>query len=439
MPTSLKETATTVKKAAAVKPAAQEDSGLMSLLDGDMPAEAAPEPKKPAAPKKAAKPSAVASEQTEEGSGQKVAKPENKAQVTKMTVPQLDALTAQEGISIPNWDALSVADKKAAVAAALFPDTKGNTKGKLLLNDPMSQLQHEIETLDDADEIDKIIREVIKNEGVNDFRLGGLFARLNSVKVFEDGQNFKTFVLDVYGVQYRKAMYLIANYNAVVGAELTWDDVQELGWTKLAKIVPVLTKDNAKEWIEKAKAVNASTLMKLVAAAMKEGVTDLSDTKVQKNFKTRTFQLPEDEVEGVDEAIEHAMKLTSTDAKGIALSYVCNEYLNSAGDKKQSVSAANHQKVVAELEDKSELVKNLQTQLADAEQQLANGAQTSLRDMFDYLKATHGGIKQALQVLLGEEFDAAFPGVVLDVDVSAVAEDGEPQKKPAKKAAKKAA
>jgi hypothetical protein len=441
MPTSLKDAAsktaavktpTPPKKPPAkpaVKPAApvdQETSGLMDLLEGDAPDSATATPADDDDPN-----TPVPADPSDSGL------PKTKAEVTKLSVAQLNALVDAHQLEIPNWAALSVADKKAAMVAQLFPE-KASAKQKMLLNDPMSQVQHDIEKMDDPEEIEAEIQKLLASEGMNDFKLGGLLQRLQLTKTFDESSSFKAHVQETYGVAYRKAMYLIKNYNGIMAAGISWGDVEELGWTKLAKIIDVINADNVKEWVAKAKTVNNSTLKKLVQEALAAGGTDLSDAKLQKNFKTKTFSIPEDEVEVIDEAINSAMTSTKTESKGIALSYVCNEFLNSAGDKKASVSAANHKKVVDELEDKRELVLNLTAQLEEAETKLASGGQASLRETFEFLKMQHGGIKGALKALLSDDFDACFPGVELEVDVSKVVDEVE-EVKPAKKPAKKKA
>ena len=438
MPTSLKDAAqkTAVEAtpkppkkppAKAVKPAApvdQETSGLMDLLEGDAPDS---ENATPADDDDPNTPTPAAASDL----------PTTKAEITKLSVAQLNALVDNHQLDIPSWASLSVADKKAAMVAQLFPD-KASPKQKMLLNDPMSQVQHDIEKMDDPDQIELEIQKLLASEGMNDFKLGGLLQRLQLTKTFDESTTFKQHVDAAYGVAYRKAMYLIKNYNGIMAAGISWGDVEELGWTKLAKIIDVINADNVKEWVAKAKTVNNSTLKKLVQEALAAGGTDLSDAKLQKNFKTKTFSIPEDEVEAIDEAINSAMTATKTESKGIALSYVCNEFLNSAGDKKASVSASNHKKVVDELEDKRELVLNLQAQLEEAETKLASGGQASLRETFEFLKMQHGGIKGALKALIAEDFDACFPGVELEIDISKVEDDVE-EEKPAKKAAKKKA
>lgn len=341
--------------------------------------------------------------------------PATKSAVTSMTTPELDALVEQQGYQIPKWDQLSVQDKKKAMVAFLFPDDATPAQKKLL-NDPIQQVSSDIENLDDQWEIEKEISSVQSSQGISGFKLGGLLQRLNLKGAFDEGVTFKAYIDDKFGVRYRKAMQLVSNYNGIINSNVAWSDIEDLGWTKVAIILKVITPENVKEWVAKAKSVNNPTLRKMVDEAM--APADGATAPEAKNYTTKTFQLHEDQVEIVEAAIEDAMKKGGTEHKGTALEWVCTGYLAEADSNK--VNPAQYASLKKTHDETLERVSALSDALAAANLQIeelkAGGAgAASIRDVFEYAKQEYGSVKKALEALFGDVFEASFPGIICEL------------------------
>jgi len=108
---------------------------------------------------------------------------------------------------------------------------------------------------------------------------------------FESYVDFHQFVFDKYGMQARKAYYLIAIYTDLVTKQIAWEKVKHLGWTKLKELAPILTPENTDEWVAKAEKL---TVMELIAA-LKAGTSPSDITgKTSDDVTTLKFKLKPD-------------------------------------------------------------------------------------------------------------------------------------------------
>lgn len=202
------------------------------------------------------------------------------------------------------------------------------------ITDPLSKVAQEIEGLKDQVAIESEITTLLTSEGMNDFRLGGLMLKLLEVGTFPDNSTFKEYIAGRWGLKYRKARYLIELYNGLLKSGVPWETVAGIGWSKIITLLPVLTPENAEEWVEKAKQYNNDTLQKTVEATLKgDGSKNPSDANLENSkLKTLTFGVGPDQEELIKEALDHAMKVGQTEHKGVALELICTEYLgNTSG------------------------------------------------------------------------------------------------------------
>ena len=135
--------------------------------------------------------------------------------------------------------------------------------GDVLEPDLLTATAHEIETLD-AERAHALVAELGAASDYNAFKLGGVLARIHGERWYDGRADFKSYVQEVHGFGVSKAFYLVNIYNAVVGLGLSWKDLKPVGWSKLKELAPILTKDNAAEWLARA-ADPAMTVLKLHA------------------------------------------------------------------------------------------------------------------------------------------------------------------------------
>ena len=196
--------------------------------------------------------------------------------------------------------------------------------------DLLFTVAQQIESLkDDKEAVYKQIGDVTNNKSFDDFKLGGLLAMAQDAKWFKaDGyDNFKDFLAEVFPlIDYRKARYVIAMYLALVASEVEWDQVKDIGWTKLSRIAQVMDKDNAEGWINKARESTTVELLELIKIAKQTGDGEAptpSEPIVKKNFA-----LHEDQNEVVEDALSKAKAESDTEFDSVALDAICQNYLS---------------------------------------------------------------------------------------------------------------
>lgn len=192
----------------------------------------------------------------------------------------------------------------------------------------------------------ELARKLVDEVDFNYFRLGGVMSAIQANDFWKGAQDsngevydtFKSFMGGEYGMNYRKGMYLIGIYNSLVEAEVEWDKVKDVGWTKLKELHAVLTKENVDEWVEKAMGM---TTIQLIDYIKNLGSADPKSNKNKddKSLKltTITFKVHEDQKETIQSALDKAMTENKTDATSVALDYICMNFLEAKAGKKKIV------------------------------------------------------------------------------------------------------
>ena len=204
-------------------------------------------------------------------------------------------------------------------------------KGKKVLesSDLLQVTAHNIEGLAKAKAY-SLAHKLLEETEYSYFQLGGVFSVIQSNGWFiDDGyENFRAFVEAEFGIQYRKAMYVISIYNGLIASQVEWEKVKGLGWTKLKELVPVLTPENTDEWVERASGMTVLQIQEAIkaekAGAPAEEKAKAESTKVT----TLTVKLHEDQKEVILEAIEKAKSEAGTEYPAVALEAVCLQFLS---------------------------------------------------------------------------------------------------------------
>lgn len=231
-------------------------------------------------------------------------------------------------------------DETTGATTALLKKTKAKSKGKTAPDvaeeqapDLIVSTSHELENLS-RDEAYALVPELTNNVDFTYFRLGGLLAVMqgNSNWWKEDGfDTFRAFIEERFGINYRKAMYLISIYGSLVESGVAWEKLAGIGWSKVKEIADILTVDNVDEWVERAKELTVLQLQDAVRKA-KIGTLDKPDEQTGGDGGSTTFtcKVFPDQKETIQNAIDKAMKEAGTDSKGVALEAVCMNYLSGA-------------------------------------------------------------------------------------------------------------
>lgn len=204
-------------------------------------------------------------------------------------------------------------------------------KVKKIENDLIVKLVQEISNLSAEDAI-KEVPDLLNGADENHFKLGGVLSLISTSKFFKvDGfENFKDFVEGKFGIQYRRAMYWITIYDALVESGVPWEKVQHVGWTKLRDLAPILTLDNVDEWVERAMGLTTiqlqDAILKFKAGALTNAGSEPVET-AKSATTTVTFKIHADDKILIKSAIEKAKHEAETEYDGVALVSLCNNYL----------------------------------------------------------------------------------------------------------------
>lgn len=305
-------------------------------------------------------------EMTAEIAGATEENPFKAADIKKMKLSDVNLAYETEAFGvIENWGVLSLVDKKKALLALVSDPVSAEADAGLPTSTPkvaapkpkvaksedlIEATAQEIENIKDASSAHKMIHELSSQQGFLEFRLGGCLAMVQSKQWFGDHANFKAFIEAETDLDYRKAMYLISIYVGIIEANIPWEKVSGVGWTKLKDLVSILTQDNVDEWVTKAKNSNYHTLVAEIAAYKKSlnGDATQAPAPVDSVVSTLTFKVHDDQKDVINAALEKAMKAGSTDVKTVALEYMAHDYLASSGNKAMATQAPKAAPITAE-------------------------------------------------------------------------------------------
>lgn len=211
---------------------------------------------------------------------------------------------------------------------------------KKATDDLIVNVAHEVENMDK--EAAFAAAESLEQEiEFNYFKLGGVLARIHIEQWYlEEGhEKFPDFIESRFGIRRSKAFHLIGIYNGLVESGVSWEDVKDVGWTKLKELVNVITPKNVKAWVKRA---NEMTLLQLIdyikkqheKAAKSETGSDSVDADESEApaVTTLTFKVHDDQKDMINQALDKAKVEANTQVQTVALEAICMGYL--AGESK---------------------------------------------------------------------------------------------------------
>ena len=200
--------------------------------------------------------------------------------------------------------------------------------------DVLQTTAHDIENIKDAKTAEAMVREFMEDTEFTYFKLGGVLCVIDTKEWFGAQGNFRDYVEVTLGIGYRKARYLMSIYTALLDADIPWDKIKDLGWTKTMVLIEILTQENVDEWIAKAKTMTVLQLQEEVKAAKKALAGTSGEPEEASSVSTKTFKLHKDQRETLDAALDKAKGASGTEHDPVALEYICLEYI--APSKKKS-------------------------------------------------------------------------------------------------------
>ncbi len=222
---------------------------------------------------------------------------------------------------------------KAAAKPKAAPAEK-----KEVVPDLIADTSHEIETMTKDNALEEV-RNLINAAEFNFFKIGGILSVIQANGWWQESveDNFKTFVENVYGIAYRKAIYWIAIYNALVESGVAWDSVKDVGWTKLKEIAQYLTTENVAEWVSRAKKMTTIQLQEYIKSmnSSDSPAGDGPETEASKT-SSMTFKVHEDQKMTIRDAIDKSKADNNTEYDAVALEFICMQYLEGTLGAKKS-------------------------------------------------------------------------------------------------------
>ena len=135
-----------------------------------------------------------------------------------------------------------------------------------------------------------------------------------------------------HGFKYRKAAYLIAIVENCLAAGIPKEDIQGIEWSKM-KELPVLTDENRKDWLIKARDMSVEELRHEVKKHREGGNGGDGEFEEKKSI---TFSLAPGQKQVVDKALELAARLTGSEVKSFHLQVLAEEFVGTYGSEDQA-------------------------------------------------------------------------------------------------------
>lgn len=193
------------------------------------------------------------------------------------------------------------------------------------------------------------------------FRLGGILARIHMEQWYtEEGfEKFPEFVESRFGIKRSKAFHLIGIYNGLLESGVAWEEVKDVGWSKLKELVNVITKKNVKGWVKRAKEYTVIQLIEYIKKQQASGdKDDGAAAEDAKKVSSMTFKVHDDQKELINQALEKAKKEAGTEFPAVALEAVCMDYLAGPSKAKDAVSDKEEKKAKPTTDDLKNLMEN---------------------------------------------------------------------------------
>jgi len=212
-------------------------------------------------------------------------------------------------------------------AVEAVTDTKSDS------SDLIVATAHEVENLKEEKAF-KLIPQLLDSSAQSDFKLGGVLSIIQREGWYGDRgyENFRAYVEAECGLNYRKAMYLIAIYNSLVESGVKWESVKGLGWTKLKELASIVTVDNVDEWVAIASEMTVLQLQEYIKSKSAGAAPGTGETKAKaqaeaKKTMTVTFKVHADQKETIKAALAKAKHESGTDVDTVALEHICLDFL----------------------------------------------------------------------------------------------------------------
>jgi hypothetical protein len=156
------------------------------------------------------------------------------------------------------------------------------------------------------------------------FEIGGMLSIVLKNAWFDPYPSFDKWAHARLGMGRAKAHALIHNYDVVAKAGLSAAQFERIGWTKIRVLAPVLRRDNAEYWSERAATHSRAQLKRLVKQQM--APSSAVAPKGSPATLASDFGCDGAQRQVVVKAIEKAKRASGATSDAVALVHVCASY-----------------------------------------------------------------------------------------------------------------
>ena len=203
----------------------------------------------------------------------------------------------------------------------------------------------EVEAISGYDEAHRVVADMVDKMESNYFKLGGILSSMRLKGWLGEYSRFNEMVEQEFNLHSRKANYFISIYDTLTYCEVRWDQIKDIGWSKVAIIASrnVMNPDNCEDWIELAKESSWLELNEKVKEYKREGCkeVDLTEGTTMQDTVAVNVNLHDDQKEMWDEAIQKAKELSGSQSEAEAISNICTEYLSTGREMLSPASKLN--------------------------------------------------------------------------------------------------
>jgi len=252
--------------------------------------------------------------------------------------------------------------KAKAKPVAAKPVAKLVAKGKVKAKSAVKKVEAVVEGVtlktmmgDTAESVLRAAKDVVDRLQTDYYYLGGILAKIKQEAYYEtimgeggkllEGQaGFETYINSELGLEYRSAMHYMGIFEVLTAAGIPESEIKGLRWTKIAKLLGlitagIITKDNWSEWAKMARDLKGDAYTEAVDSAKVEaGIESMASRGATANQRKFTFVFFDDVATTVDKAIEVAKeKLPPVEGEGgntdsAALHLIISEWITMTSD-----------------------------------------------------------------------------------------------------------
>jgi len=228
------------------------------------------------------------------------------------------------------------------VGMDIWRDTASTFVPILKADMPLEQRREAVrQVIDQSQQIDDrlnlVAGEMLYEVSVNEYWRGWEFVDADGNE--REYKNFEEYCVEEANMQKRKAYYLISIYRVFcVDLEIPVDVLRDLEWAKAKELAkgktPVINQDNWEELLEKIKGMSVRQVKEMVKA-MRGG--DTAPSPDREKFNRLTFNVNDEQLKVVNDALELAGTMSDSDKPGWLLELICADFAaSSAGVGKEA-------------------------------------------------------------------------------------------------------